>query len=182
MQINLEKNNDYWKTNLNEVMYIFRGALNSLVPWLEKSKIPWKDEAAYDDWEAISECLYFNLVLRSISFSDPLYELEGIKLSRYDRFYSDYSEISYVEVIPNLDQKNYFNEIVESLGKNTIWAFNSFETSKTPFDMVSFIGIDEKGKPINNDFELPIEKIEFQFRYRKSPKELIILKELNVHL
>lgn len=57
-----------WHTSINELLLNYKGALQSLIPWLEKSNIPYKEGEAYDEWDAISSTLYETMVTNSIIY------------------------------------------------------------------------------------------------------------------
>lgn len=51
-----------WNTSVTELIMVFRGALISIIPWLERAKIYWKNGESYDDWDNIVNALYENIV------------------------------------------------------------------------------------------------------------------------
>ena len=77
-----------WSTTLTDLLGIHRQALAVLVPIADKARVPWRDGEAYDEWDAIAECLYHNIVVRAISCA-----IEGgpdIELPKYDMVYPSY--------------------------------------------------------------------------------------------
>ena len=57
-----------WETSVKELLYIFRGALIAIIPWVEKAKIKWKEEEEiYDEWGNITVALYENIVCSSLT-------------------------------------------------------------------------------------------------------------------
>lgn len=61
-----------WSTTITELLGTLRQALTVLVPVAEKIRMPWRDGEAYDDWDAIAECLYDNLVVHSIAWATQI--------------------------------------------------------------------------------------------------------------
>ena len=90
-EINVSK----WNTSVNELLLNFKGALDSLLPWLIKSKIPINEGEAYDDWEAITSALFESMVINSIRFSEE-YEGETIDFSKYDFQYENYTGLVFI--------------------------------------------------------------------------------------
>ncbi len=114
-------------------MNTFQGCLRSLVPWLEKMHIPWKDGLAYDDFENIAEALYNNIVCAT---------LEGevatdYNIARYDLQYSDYTGIDHLRIIGEPDQHNCHS------------IFLGFTTDQLPFDTVKVAVADNDGRTVS---------------------------------
>ena len=61
-----------WNTSIKELLLNYKGVLQSLIPWLEKSNIPYKEGEAYDEWDTITSTLYEAIVINSINYSDEL--------------------------------------------------------------------------------------------------------------
>lgn len=57
---------DVWKTTGQELIRIFRMALIQLIPAMDESRIKWKGNNSYDDWEEIKQVLFRNIVTNSI--------------------------------------------------------------------------------------------------------------------
>ena len=79
---------DTWEISVTELMTIFKEAIISIIPWLEKAKIPWKEGEIYDDGEDIYRSLYENIVIGSI-----LREILPInRIAKYGFHYENYFE------------------------------------------------------------------------------------------
>ena len=93
-----------WRTSVNELMINFHECLTALIPPLKRNKI-WP--ACYDDWDAIVETLFKNVVIRPIEFGLPG-EPEGtIKFNRYG-FWYEFREFSFVDVLhPSLSDDQH---------------------------------------------------------------------------
>lgn len=120
-----------WKTSVKELLTIFRGALTSIIPWVEKAKIQWKDEAAYDDWDNIAEALFENIVCSSLNGA----VLASYPIAKYGLQYDDYADIEYILV----KNPKHLNEKLVFVG---------FTTKETPFDSILVAQIDEQNKVI----------------------------------
>jgi len=81
-----------WKTSVTELLTIFRGAVIAIIPWIEKAKIPWTDEDAYDDFDNIVESLYNNIVLATLENG----VLTEYSTARYGFHYTDYSKMDFI--------------------------------------------------------------------------------------
>ena len=81
-----------WNTSVTELIRIFRGALLSIIPWLEKAKIKWNEGEAYDDWDNIVESLYLNLVCSTLNGEVSVEN----NIAKYNFTYSDYSTINFI--------------------------------------------------------------------------------------
>lgn len=79
-----------WSTTVTALLGILRQALAALVPIAAQARVPWRDGEAYDDWDAIAECLYDNLVVRAISCAAE--GGQNIVLPKYDMVYSSYKD------------------------------------------------------------------------------------------
>jgi hypothetical protein len=55
-----------WETAINELILTFQQALIALAPIVEKVKIGWRDEDAYDDWDEITAVLFKSIVANSV--------------------------------------------------------------------------------------------------------------------
>ena len=47
-----------WNTSIKELLLNYMGALQAIIPWLEKSRIPYLEGESYDEWDAITSTLY----------------------------------------------------------------------------------------------------------------------------
>src|SRR5690606_20593651 len=86
--------NNNWKTSVTELLVISRGALLAIIPWLEKAKIKWKEDEAYDDWDNIAESLYANIVCSSL-IGEVATEYQ---ITKYNFNYDNYSSVNFIEV------------------------------------------------------------------------------------
>lgn len=81
-------NNKAWATSIQFLIQTFRDTLAALCPYMDKVQIRWRHEEAYDDWDEIAQCLYNNMVLRTIRFSTR--ELGDLILPDYGTVYDSY--------------------------------------------------------------------------------------------
>lgn len=112
-----------WHTSIKDLIFNFKGALSSLLPWLTKSKISYDEQNGYDDWDAISEVLYETMVLNSIRYSDEYQSLNNLlPFARYDVYYEKYEGLNYVKVqIPNkIEELIIFRAFVHENNMDTI--------------------------------------------------------------
>jgi hypothetical protein len=154
---------DIWKTSVNELFTIFRGALLSIIPWLEKAKIKWKDGESYDDWDNIVKVLYENIVCSSLA-GEVLIEYP---IAKYDFHYDDYSGIDYIKVNSRIQHD-----------KNL--SFVSFQSESSAFDKVKVAVLDKADKVIGH-LTLKLDDLEFVLVKNKNGKKEII-NNLNIIL
>ncbi|MGK6353203.1 hypothetical protein [Parapedobacter sp. DT-150] len=122
---------DKWKTSVTELMTIFRGALLSIIPWLEKAKIKWKESEAYDDWDNIAESLYKNIVCSSLT--GEVASEYGI--AKYNFNYDNYASIDFIEVRVDNSEKKF--------------AFVAFQNNASPLDSVKVAELDKTNTVID---------------------------------
>lgn len=159
-KLNMDNN---WTTSVNELIFIFRGALIAIIPWLEKAKIKWKEGEAYDDWDNIAESLYRNVVCSSLTGEIA----SDYSIAKYNFEYEDYSLIDFIQV----RSKNY---------PDKCFAFVSFQSNSFPLDCVNVVELNEADKVLGN-MNLKINDLEFNFVKNKKGKKEII-NEIKVKL
>lgn len=153
--------NNNWKTTVNELLLIFRGALMAVIPWLEKAKIKWKEGEAYDDWDNIAASLYQNIVCSSLTGEVS----SDYSIAKYNFHYEDYLLIDFIQV----RSKSYSD-------KN--FAFVSFQSNSSPLDTVKVAELNKSDK-VDGYTNLKLDGLEFVFVKNFEGKKEII-KELDV--
>jgi hypothetical protein len=134
-----------WNTSVTELIRIFRGALLSIIPWLEKAKIKWNEGEAYDDWDNIVESLYLNLVCSTLNGEVSVEN----NIAKYNFTYSDYTTINFIEVKrKGNSEKRYI--------------FVAFQSGFSPLDSVKVAIIDEVNKVVGHAI-FKFDSLEFIF-------------------
>ncbi|WP_411818761.1 hypothetical protein [Hyphococcus sp. DH-69] len=139
---------------INHLMRNFREALVLLVPVFETIDLSWKKESdQYDDFDEISEALFRNLVVRSISSamnSSALMEklVYGFVPARHNIY-------SYIRV------RTSTNDIPHG-------AFLRFATHRSPFDKVVYLPVSNSNIQNNSEGIMGIEEVEFSFVNREN--------------
>jgi hypothetical protein len=126
---------------------------------MERARIRWREPDAYDDWDAIAEALFKNIVVRSIEWTSP--DAEALVVPRYNTVYEHYAAMSFIEVV--------------TAGKRRppYLLFHSFASTKTPFDTVKCRAIDTTGTVIGEAFVcLSVDRVRFQLQRRAASAEL----------
>jgi hypothetical protein len=151
------------KISVNHLLEIFSGAINSLIPWLEKVEIEWLNGKSYDDWDKIVNSLYENIICSTLTGE----VLTEYSIAKYDFEYSDYSQLDFIQV--QCDDHN-----------DKKCAFVSFKSISTPCDFVRVAIIDDFEKvldyldlPFNNSLEFRL--IRFENGIKVKIKEVDIL-------
>lgn len=114
---------------LNELLLNFRNALVSLVPYLEKVEIPYKEGEDYDEWDRISEILYEELVINSVKSATK--DRRSESYAKYGFYYDNYKKIDFIAFYSNnsddlfvfnsFSANNNFNKIIaHRISKNTL--------------------------------------------------------------
>jgi hypothetical protein len=121
-----------WITTVSELLAIFRESLVALVPVLEKARVRWRDGEAYDDWDAITSCLYENIVVASLSWAIEVgreINLLGreVKLPDYHLLYPSYQEMDLILVRS------------DELPEDMVAAFNKFAGTSPDFSVVECV-------------------------------------------
>ncbi len=148
--------NNNWKTTVTDLLVIFQGALISIIPWLEKAKIKWEDEEAYDDWDNIAESLFKNIVCSSLTGEI----LAEYKIAKYNFKNDDYSTLNLIEVKNNDNPEKKF-------------VFIAFQSNSSPMDSIKVAVLDKADKVVGYD-SLRFENLEFVFVKNRSGKKEIV--------
>ncbi len=111
-----------WATSVRNLVLNFHDTLVALTPYMDKAKIGWRDEEAYDDWDEIAQSLCRNMIMRSVQFS--LEDEDGLTMPEYGTVYPSYEGKSFIEVVSNTIQAD------------KCFVFVGFSTLEHPFDHV----------------------------------------------
>ena len=150
--------NDIWQVSTTELMMIFRESLISLIPAMEKAKIPWKDGEAYDDWDNICEVLFKNAVCNNIT-----YKGESEKpFVQYGMTYKSYINNSFIGISVPDYQSPYV-------------VFVEFKTEKDIFDCIR---VDLLDNNLNFKGSDVIKLSGIQFAFYLNSKSGIIKKDI----
>lgn len=148
--------NNNWKTSVNELLVVFRGALIAIIPWIEKVKIKWKEGESYDDWDNIEKALFDNIVCSSL-IGEVTSEYP---IAKYNYQYENYYLVDFILV----KSKNYID-------RN--FAFVSFVSDSFPLDSVKVAELDKLDKVVGY-LNLRHDEVMFSFiRNNKGRKEVI---------
>jgi hypothetical protein len=158
----MNNNNNIWKTSINELISIFRESLNSVIPSMEKGKIPWRKGESYDEWDDISHSLYKALIKTNL-----YKELEKSNLVNYDGYYENYSKYDYLLV----KSKVYLDNSL---------VFYNFISKNEPHDYLEAMVIDKYENSIEI-LELKYENLDFSF-VKKNGLNIEIITELEIDL
>jgi len=114
--------------SINDLLLSFKGSINSLIPWLEKIKMPYDKLSSYDDWDEISSTLFRTIVLNSIINSTDDID-DNIIFSEYGIIYENYRDYSFLFIDNKSD--DYFQ------------VFNEFVCEHTEFNKILVSNIDK---------------------------------------
>src|SRR6266849_5651445 len=112
-----------WITTVDELVRIFRDALAAVAPVLERAQIHSDELRAYDDWDAIADALFQNIVVRSIQWSEQAFH--DIDLGRYATLSEGRAQT------PQL--------LVRDGSSNEWNVFHSIVSRRHPFDSVTWL-------------------------------------------
>lgn len=139
-----------WNTTVEELMYVLKGALTALTPWLEKSKIPYKESEAYDDWDKITATLYESMVIQSIRFSE-IGNIRKKEFAKYGFQYESYAELAFLickkpnasdelAIFVSFSAEDHFEKVHTcTVNKNTL---NVISRNKIPLSESEFYWFD----------------------------------------
>ena len=140
--------NNQFIVSVNELIKVFRDTLISVIPFLEKVKIEWRQGQSYDDWDNISMTLYQNIVCSSL-YGEVRNEYP---INKYEFAYNDFSKLDYILVYC----KEYSDKKL---------AFISFQSVNTYLDYVKVAVLNNL--EINIGYlELRQGNLEFSFNKR----------------
>lgn len=148
--------NNNWKTSVTELLLILRGALMAIIPWIEKAKIKWTDEEAYDDWDNIAESLYQNIVCSSLTGEVA----SEYQIAKYNFNYWDYSLMNFIGVRHKDNAEKKF-------------AFVAFQSNLSPMDSVKVAELDKLNKVVDYT-NLKLESLDFVFVKNLNGKKEVI--------
>jgi|DewCreStandDraft_4_1066084.scaffolds.fasta_scaffold00019_249 hypothetical protein len=163
---NNEKNSESdIKYTITDAIIDFRSAIITLIPILDKTNIAWIDDEQNDDFAGIVEALFKWMV--NYKLENLLEEKHGEvpHLPNYCYNYTDYSKMSYIEVIPN---KGNYNNL----------AFVYLGSKEYAFDTVFCNELDYDGKVIERNIEINIEEASFRLVHHLPKGELLYYTEL----
>jgi hypothetical protein len=148
-----------WNTSIKELLLNYKGALQSLLPWLEKSNIPYKEGEAYDDWDSICNNLYENFVINSILYSENYDNANSF--AKYNYGYKDYNNLNFI--------------LCENpIGKNEFLAFVSFSVEDN-FEMINTCNVAKDSLIVLSRSKLKLSDANFYLN-QKIPIENITLE------
>lgn len=153
--------NNIWKTNVNEIIEIFRESLNTIVPIFEKAKLEWKVGKAYDEWDNVCEALFKSIVCCNL-YNDSLL---NYPIAEYGFTYSNYLELDYIELITNENRK-----IV----------FLSFDNTNHPFNKINVVELDKNENRIDL-IKLNYDNLSFRF-IKKSENKIEAIENIKVDI
>lgn len=157
-----------WETTVTDLVLILQGAFRAIVPSLERARIPWREGEAYDDWDAIAEVLFEQVVLRSVRSALPQGDVKSLRFPRYGMLYPDYSEFSFIA------------RRIES-GQGPVDVFHSLATDAKPFDRVRFVRLERDGRPVRGDLlSSVLDGTRLRLMYRRTSGALKPLETLDV--
>lgn len=143
-----------WTTSVHNLVMTFRDALAALTPFMDRAKIGWRDEEAYDDWDEIAESLYKNIVLRSILFSSACQDC--LATPKYGMAYPAYGDKSFIEVIRRNSPETECQVFI---------GFSSFDN---PFDQVRYQALSRpECHAIGEIICMPLGEAQFIFSVKK---------------
>lgn len=136
---------------------------------MDRVKIGWRNEEAYDDWDSISQNLYENMVLRSVQFSSE--RQEALFTPDYGTIYPSYGDKSYIEVADSGSQLNGYK------------VFVNFSTLERPFDQVTYQIVSGPDlRAVGAPGGMPLVEAKFKFVVNKGSGEREKLSALEVEV
>lgn len=141
--------NEQWQVTINELMDIFHSSILSLLPWMKKAHIKWKEEEAYDDWDRIVSSLFENIVIRSILSSEEI--PHNSQIPEYDLALDSYKEFIFIIL--------KFKDTKPKSGKWNI--FIGYSSKDDPMDTIKYITVDKDFKSDNIIQKTSIKNVDY---------------------
>jgi hypothetical protein len=156
-----------WKTSVGELLQVFRTALLALLPAMEAARIPWKNGEAYDEWDEISQCLYRNVVVRSLHW-------------RYG------GDVPLDDLLPQYNMKvrsyrNFGVVLVSGPQTNGAVVFVGLSSIDDPFDTVDCVRVDDAGNVVSERVRQPFRDAMFSFATKLGSPQAVVT-EFSVEL
>ena len=148
-----------WKTTISELVLNFKGALFSIIPWLEKSKIPFKEGESYDDWDSIAAVLFKTMIVDSIRFSDL--SITNSQFAEYDLHYKSYQGLNFLLCNTETETNNF-------------QVFVSFNVEDN-FETINVCIVDKESLQVCSEGKIPVSDVTF-FLYNEIPIEHIVIE------
>ena len=88
--------NEVWRTSIAELLTTFREALEQLLPFLKKVRIPIGIHPGTDGWDEITETLFEQMVSVAIRWSLPQDQVAEFEFPVYEMSYETYAQFDFV--------------------------------------------------------------------------------------
>ena len=157
-----------FRTTVHDLMLNFRDALAALTPYMDRAKIPWRDEEAYDDWDDICQAVYRNMVLRTIQFS--IGYQDSLTIPEYGTVYPYYGKKSFIEVAESRPQLTEYK------------GFVGFSTLKCSFDQVRYQRVASDLNAVGETELIPLANATFTFILNREIGERKMLSTLLIEV
>lgn len=160
----MDEKNKKWVISVDELIEIFRGALISIIPWIERAQIKWKEGESYDDWDEIAQVLYKNIISNSFKYSSS----KQFNLVRYDIRYNNYQNLSFIKVTHGNITNNFY-------------AFVGFKNTQNIFDSIEVAIIEPTTLNVVGYQTIPYNSSSFSFNENIN-KDMNEMKSITVEL
>jgi hypothetical protein len=159
-----------WNTTLNELLEVFRSALRAVAPVLERAQIRHQEHLAYDDWDNIAQCLFANIVERSVASASQVVAGRQLQFPDYATLYTDYSQSALILV----------SDAAADVPRPML--FHSFVGREDIFDTAVGVEVESDMRtPKPDRREIPIERARFSVYIRTAAGQTT-LEQLTVLL
>jgi hypothetical protein len=162
-----------FKTDINELIGIFRESLYLLKSPLNKARIQWKNSDAYDGWDSICSCMFHNIVTRSIIHSLP------------DKFDFEEFEFKFSSIMGKYLDSIFICVDLKEVDTKLITSYNVFIdlfSEEDIFDFVRFVEVDINGDIIEESEQLiPFQEVKFSLK-KITKNGVFSAENLNVQL
>jgi hypothetical protein len=137
---------------INKLMNLYKDALMSIAPELEKAQVKYQNYEEFEEVESICESLY-NLII-TIKLEQYVQDKYSIQpnLPKYGFFYRDYKAHDQIEVHP--------------VDSDVKFIFVMLKSKDAPFDTVLCNQIDSVGNILERDIEFKWENVNFIFKFK----------------
>jgi len=136
------------ETTVTELLQSCRDALAAIAPVVERVGMRWKEPDVYDDWDAIAEVLFQQVVVESLRWALPDDHRAHFALPQYAMKHESVAATSYIRVVEAQNDRHL--------------AFHGFGTHVDPFDIVRTQQVTEEGVSGGTGFvDLPVSSVKF---------------------
>ncbi len=136
-----------------EAMLLFKSVLSEMIPIFQKTDIKWNMLDENDDYYTLCETLFKMIVVSKFETIAERKNIEFKQFANYGFHHKTMKDLNFIQVI-SYDHPN------------AILSFNYIISKNKPIDVLVCNMLDKQGKVIDNNVEVNIDKVTYNFNFR----------------